>query len=556
MIESKTRLQIRNNSKVILGLTGLIGSGCTTLAKMLADDFVPRLKHYTKSYNANERSIVNIFTSMNKLKRMQQNISAGNKLKIKNGELKKALEKREIINIINRNETDLIKNKFLYISFSAMIIFYIVRYFNDCSDIEVADIVKRTLKKIGYTVEESIELTKTFLKPYRALKKHKFKRERLIGLFSGFNNIRDEIVKYRGKELLQDLGDKVRQYGTPFLIDKTKRRHKFTGRWLASIVDRYIHLCSEYKYFVLESFRNPQELYYFREKYSYFYLIAIGAEKKSRLKWTGLKKDEFEKIEEREAEPIHKTDVCELDVDQCIDIADIVIRNSSNKNELFIKLLRYTAMILEPGSIKPTEDETKMHIAYTLSVRSNCLSRQVGAVIVNPDGYIIGAGWNDVGEGQLSCGIKQGKDYNNRYLKNTNIKISPDEQNRYICIKKKYMDTQEQNDKKSGESDYCPVLHAEENAILQLAKYYSGGTQNGTMYSTTFPCTGCLKKISQVGINKIVFSEKYINPLVELYKQSIKNIQLIPFEGVKSYSYSKLFKPYYNKKEQQIYFNS
>jgi tRNA(Arg) A34 adenosine deaminase TadA len=47
-----------------------------------------------------------------------------------------------------------------------------------------------------------------------------------------------------------------------------------------------------------------------------------------------------------------------------------------------------------------------MNLAYTMAVKSNCISRQVGAVIVSPEGHVVGAGWNDVGKGQISCGLR------------------------------------------------------------------------------------------------------------------------------------------------------
>ncbi len=552
-MNNNSRLQVRDNSRVILGLTGLFGSGCATLSNILAFDFVPRLERYIE--RSNDDTISSIFNNMDSLKQVQDDIVCDAKLKDKNIELKKMLEEREIKNILKRHKSNLTKNNFIYISFSSLIIFYVIKHLEDSTDAVLKTVIEGVLNKIGYTLEESVVLVNDFLNRYHKFKIDKIQKERLVGLFSKFHVIRDEIIKCKGRKELQDWGDNVRKFGNPFPGEKTKKRKAFTGRWLASIVDRYIRLHSNYKYFVIECFRNPQELYYFREKYSYFYLMAISARKESRLKWSGLGKEEFEKIDEREVGPIHKTDICEIDVGQCIDIADIVIQNDSTLDELIEKSLRYTAMILEPGSIKPSEMETLMHMAYTLSVRSNCLSRQVGAIITNSNGYVIGAGWNDVGEGQLSCGIKLGKDYNNNYLKNRYITTRPEEQGRYVCVKEKYMENAQLIENgKLGESDFCPVLHAEENAILQLAKYNSGVIEGGTMYTTTFPCTTCLKKIRQIGISGIVFSESYINPLIELYvKQSIKSIHLIPFEGVKSYSYFKLFKPYYNKKEQQIY---
>ncbi|MDP7612237.1 MAG: hypothetical protein QGH62_07355, partial [Nitrospinaceae bacterium] len=48
------------------------------------------------------------------------------------------------------------------------------------------------------------------------------------------------------------------------------------------------------------------------------------------------------------------------------------------------------------------------------AVKSNCISRQVGAVIVGRDGYVVGAGWNDKGAGKISCGLRAIRDLNSK----------------------------------------------------------------------------------------------------------------------------------------------
>jgi len=549
MNKNSSEAQIRDNSRIILGLTGLTGSGCTMLANTLAFDFVSRLKFFIDSFD--ESVIVRQFEGMNNLKDIQNSVPCDELLKKTNTELKQGLENREIVNVLKRNKNILTKNNFLYISFSSMVMFFVIKHLKD-SDEEMRILVENKISQLGFTIEEAKNLVDGFTKKFHYMKVNKDKRERLIDLFSKFHLIKDEIIKIKGHSKLQDFGDNIRNYGTPFPNNETKQIQALVGRWLAAVVNKYIKLCQNYRYFVIECFRNPQELYYFRERYSYFYLIAINSKKEVRLKRMeklGLSNDKFDEIEKREILE-DDTNICKLDVTRCIDIADIVIQNNDNNGPdvLFRKLLRYTALILEPGSIKPSEDETLMHIAYTLSVKSNCLSRQVGAVIVNSDGYIIGAGWNDVGEGQLSCGLKMGKDYKNSYLRNDSLKFNLEEENSYICIKKKLKESQQEPDEV-----FCPVLHAEENAILQLARYYGGTIKDARIYSTTFPCSACFRKISQVGIVKVIYSESYVNPLLELYiRQSIKRIDPIPFEGVKSFSYYKLFKPYYDKKEQQL----
>jgi len=46
-----------------------------------------------------------------------------------------------------------------------------------------------------------------------------------------------------------------------------------------------------------------------------------------------------------------------------------------------------------------------MNLAYAVAIKSNCISRQVGAVIVGPEGYVVGVGWNDATHPRISCGL-------------------------------------------------------------------------------------------------------------------------------------------------------
>jgi len=100
--------------------------------------------------------------------------------------------------------------------------------------------------------------------------------------------------------------------------------------------------------------------------------------------------------------------------------------------------------------------------------------------------------------------------------------------------------------------EYCRAPHAEENALLQIASRGGIGVKGGIIYTTTFPCELCAKKIYQSGLKKIYYTEPYPNNKSELIlKDGIRNVEWQQFEGVKSFSYFKLFKPIYDKKEAQ-----
>ena len=81
-----------------------------------------------------------------------------------------------------------------------------------------------------------------------------------------------------------------------------------------------------------------------------------------------------------------KTDhLFKLDVTSCVLSSDIALLNDHDgKQKFFDKFLRFFALIRNPGCIPPNDNELYMHIAYSHSLKSTCISRKVGAVILDP----------------------------------------------------------------------------------------------------------------------------------------------------------------------------
>ncbi|MHA1198346.1 MAG: deoxycytidylate deaminase [Candidatus Heimdallarchaeaceae archaeon] len=129
---------------------------------------------------------------------------------------------------------------------------------------------------------------------------------------------------------------------------------------------------------------------------------------------------------------------------------------------------------------RPSWDEYFMNIAELAKTRSNCIRRQVGAVLVNNKHQIISTGYNGVPRGIVHC-------------------------TRDTCTKLY---------EKSGEkNEICPAVHAELNAILQAAT--AGISSEGTtLYSTTRPCGNCTMAIINAGIKRVVFIEDYTDPIL------------------------------------------
>ena len=306
---------------------------------------------------------------------------------------------------------------------------------------------------------------------------------------------------------------------------------------------------------VIKSIRNDKEALFFKKRLINFFLINIDAPRKLRLQREKKKKksefttdEDFDKVDERdtgEEEPPYGQHV-----KKCVDYSDIIINNDGSKNDLHKKIEYYLNLIEKPGIYRPTELETHMAEAYFWSMQSSCLKRKVGAIIVK-NGYTISSGYNDTPKRRII-------EKENKYIE---LKIPSCKE---ICYRDMYkrcfneecnklitfiLDrchecnmTLDKNQKNvlSKHLDLCRAIHAEERAILQTAKFGGQSLENTTLYTTTYPCQLCAKKIIEVGISKVVYIDPYP------YKESHKilkhaNIELEKFEGVKSRKFDNLY---------------
>ena len=165
---------------------------------------------------------------------------------------------------------------------------------------------------------------------------------------------------------------------------------------------------------VVDSIRNPAEVHHLRKCSQSFFLFGIYATKDRR--WDRVRtvyKDnrrDFDHDDERDA----GRDSPEYGqrVEDCFAEADVVLSNDvqfaavGNKPflELQEKLEGYVGHVSAPLSRRqPTQMEALMAAAYTLSQRSSCLKRKVGAVLTDEDGCIISSGFNEVPRHYRPC---------------------------------------------------------------------------------------------------------------------------------------------------------
>jgi len=126
--------------------------------------------------------------------------------------------------------------------------------------------------------------------------------------------------------------------------------------------------------------------------------------------------------------------------------------------------------------IRESWDKYFLDIAETVSTRSTCVRRNVGAVAVK-DKRILATGYNGAPSGIEHC---------------TNVS----------CLR-------QQMGIPSGEQlSICKALHAEQNVIIQ-AGLCGVSLKESTFYITCTPCTMCAKMLINSRITAIVCKEYY-----------------------------------------------
>lgn len=140
--------------------------------------------------------------------------------------------------------------------------------------------------------------------------------------------------------------------------------------------------------------------------------------------------------------------------------------------------------------MRPSWDSYFMKLATEVARMSTCDRLRVGCVLVK-DKRIIATGFNGSISGQPHCD-EEGHIYNSEGR----------------CVR---------------------TIHAEQNALLQCAKY-GISCEGATAYVTHEPCEHCLKLLIQAGIKQIVYLHEYKNKWNQFIHQDFKHM-IKKFEG-------------------------
>jgi deoxycytidylate deaminase len=293
-----------------------------------------------------------------------------------------------------------------------------------------------------------------------------------------------------------------------------------------------------------------------------FYLLGIHSPQGRRKDFLTQKKkvseEEAELLMSRDADEKHKHGQHTRDT---YHLSDFFIDLGANTDKFDHDITRCLDLIFGNPFITPTFDEYAMFMAFSASLRSADMSRQVGAVVTR-DSTIVATGANDVPkfggglywpeynkQGTKIDDKEDGRDY--KRLGDTNVL----ERNEIISdiVKRVPEDQKEGLRKILAESklkditEYGRIVHAEMDAITTCARE-SVNTKGAHMFCTTFPCHNCAKHLIASGISRVVYVEPYPkSKALDFHKDSItlqseeNKVRFEPFVGVGPRNFHNLF---------------
>ncbi|HEY9253708.1 MAG TPA: hypothetical protein VIP30_04150, partial [Stenotrophomonas sp.] len=391
---------------------------------------------------------------------------------------------------------------------------------------DVIDLVETELKSLDYEVEriKISDLIKA------AAQKLKLQEQAQAELQSSAAKKR-----YRN---LQDLGSQLRLLKGEDVLAQLAVRHisldrakKNESTPVAEVVPRRV-------VYLIDQLKNPAEVSLLRAVYrENFYLLGVlcGYEqRKLNLKSEGVSITEAETLMEID----RKEGVAHgQNLEKTLQLADFFLRNStSNTKAIREPIDRFLRLMHGDLSVTPTIHEQGMYAAFSAGLSSACMSRQVGAAIVDREGKLIATGCNDVprGGGGLYreasgednrcihqrggvCFNDQNKDKLRdaigdiiklgaaKYLRdelpahlNKNLgEILVDPVSGIEAISQQLATEVAQTIRSESRLkdliEFSRAVHAEMDAIVNLGRTGQGISQDSVLYTTTYPCHNCAR---------------------------------------------------------------
>jgi deoxycytidylate deaminase len=392
--------------------------------------------------------------------------------------------------------------------------------------------------------------------------------------FTELSNIISALLSLDSKvkrlKALQILANNIRSNGNPYKEEFQSLEKVYV---LIELINRIIKAIKNTKrdgertLVVVDSLRTSLEIMYLKERYSAFYMMAINRNEEGRIEelkkrysekelidLKKILKEEYERKDDRQffkqnvSACIQKSDIHISFISQGEaedynekklgiykpgkrkeDIPKIDLDNSSPKFSWEMQVLKYLALIMQPGIVTPSPEERCMQLAYTAKYNSGCISRQVGASITDEHYSLKAIGWNNTPQGHVPCLLRNVNDllneendteaFTKHEKEDEKLKKSFDDHYRYLIPNAKdklqgrnvsFCFKTLKNSCEEGKNQvHTRSLHAEESAFLQITKYGGTGILNGKLFTTASPCELCAKKAYQLGIKVIYYIDPY-----------------------------------------------
>lgn len=359
-------------------------------------------------------------------------------------------------------------------------------------------------------------------------------------------------------EAYQDAGDKMRkrdaaEVAREVLREIARRRAEATD--VAYVQGEPVRPNNERRAYLIDSIRHPAEVSLLRRTYgSAFALVGVVCEEGRREKRILEKyfrkprhhdqevKDQVLRFMQRDSDDAGNKRG--QHVAEAFFEADYFVDNSEDDPEgskfaLDEPLGRLVNIVAHDQVIRPTMEETAMHHAHSARVRSACLSRQVGAALVDSDGTVVATGVNEVpaaGGGVYGEGFGLPHDHEDHRcaFRETKFCSSNRQQNKIIdelivalpelatVGDKLDLAARIRKTRLGGLIEFSRAVHAEMDALLSAGR--EGVSTVGTrLFVTTFPCHYCARHIVGAGVYEVQYIEPYPKSLaIELHSDAIE----------------------------------
>src|ERR1035437_1358191 len=361
----------------------------------------------------------------------------------------------------------------------------------------------------------------------------------------------DQLKTLQSRETLQDYGDEMRAgvgTGKPdysavalgLILEIQRTRAEKVG--VPFEPGKEVFPNGTPRAYILDSIRHPAEVHLLRQVYGdAFVLIGVVCDQSKREERMRLKYDDAgagnarkfmgrDNADEGKKHGQHVGDAFHLSdffVDNTND-RETATSTSNRDWKANEDLSRLVKIVSGTHLERPRLPETAMYHAFSTQMQSACLSRQVGAALVDRNGNVVATGANEVpkagggvyGESadidphDARCAFFENPDH--RFCRNTreqntivselietleNLKIAKE-------VDRDVLAQELRRTRIGGLLEFSRAVHAEMDALLSAAR--KGVALEVTrLFVTTYPCHYCARHIVTAGVDEVQYIEPY-----------------------------------------------